>query len=325
MRFGVALLAALALAPSAGAAGPARRFRLTYSRGPAAQTCPDASLVMSAVAVQLGYVPWEPEAADAIAVEIVRNEAGLRARVELRQGDKLAGSRVLSSAESDCQELSEAVALAIAIAIDPLNTRLAGPAPRPRPSQQYDREVSAELRASQPAPPPSPASPEHRPYGLLASVGGLAAVGSAPAVAGGLELQLALRWRRFSALVEGRLDLPAEKEVELGLVRSSLMLGAVGSCAHWRWAQGCGLIEAGAMRVTGEGYAEENVTLPYAGAALRLGLEIPLFSVISVRGHADLLAPFTRVAFRDRASRDTVWTAPSVAGAFGLCVVVQIL
>jgi len=269
------------------------------------------------VAAHLGYVPWRDTAARAIVVGVAAEGGMLRARVELRDtAGALSGVRELSSANSDCRELAAAIELAISIAIDPLSLARRPPPPVPA----HDREV---------VPEPPPAAPrgqtaaetQRRALGLSASVGGLVAFGSAPSVAGGITFDGRLRLRSFSVALEGRIDFPAYRDALGGEISSSLILGAVHGCYH-RWhLMGCGMLAAGGLRSAGHHLTNaESHTEPYLAGGLRLGAEVPLFSIFSLRLHADLLAAFFRVTLRATATQEEIWTTPPVSGALGLAL-----
>jgi hypothetical protein len=92
-------------------------------------------------------------------------------------------------------------------------------------------------------------------------------------------------------------------------------------CYH-RWHLiGCGIFAAGGLRVAGHRLAEaESHTEPYVAGGLRLGAELPLFSIFSLRLHADLLAAFVRVTLRATSTQEEIWSTPPVSGALGLAV-----
>jgi hypothetical protein len=157
---------------------------------------------------------------------------------------------------------------------------------------------------------------------VAASVGGHVAVGSAPSVAGGVTLQGRLQWRSLSVGLEGRVDLPAYRDVSGGQVSSSLLLAGVLGCYHYRWVAGCALVMAGALRAAGHDIPNaESSTLAYVAGGVRLGVEVPLFSILALRVHSDLVVPFTRITLRETDTRTEIWSTPSLSGAFGLAVV----
>jgi hypothetical protein len=324
LAFGVTGLLALVCGEAAGGPGAASvRFRYVLGRG--AEQCPDIGAMREAVAARLGYVPWHPAGARTILVAVAADGGGLRARVELRDGaGSVTGVRELFSPSRDCNELTAAVELAISIAIDPLSLTRRPPPPAPA----HDREPVPEPGRAAPRNPRTAAGEGAGAERLQisASVGGLVAFGSAPAVAGGVTFQGRLRKRAASVALEGRVDLPAYRDALGGQVSSSLILGSVQGCYH-RWhLMGCGIFAAGALRAAGHQLADaESHTVAYLAGGLRLGGELPLFSVLALRVHADLLVPFTRVTLRTTASQEEIWSTPAVSGALGLALLGRFL
>lgn len=98
-----------------------RRASLVYERVPGTEHCPDASALRRAVETHLGYAPFVERAPLEIRCRIVVSGARLRASVKV--SDNLSGhfgERKLVAPHASCNELTDALALAIAIAIDPL-------------------------------------------------------------------------------------------------------------------------------------------------------------------------------------------------------------
>ena len=122
--------------------------------------------------------------------------------------------------------------------------------------------------------------------------------------------------------LEGRIDLPAYQEISGGEVSSSLLMAGGVGCLHIRSVFGCGLFYVGALRGAGHGIAQpEQTTLPYAAAGARLGVEIPLFSVLSMRLSGDLLATLTRITLQETDGPTAYWSTPPISGAFGAAAV----
>lgn len=323
MRFSL-LLALLIVLAGPSARGDGRpTASLRYTLGPGAERCPDAETIRDAVAARLGREPWDEAAPRVIIVAVGREGEGLRARVELRRRDgKISGLREMSSPARDCVELAAAVELAISIAIDPLSFT----SPRAASEQPAASQPAAEPAAADPevvATSPAPArKTDATPLRVSASVGGLAALGSAPAVAGGIALQGQLRWGTLSAALEGRIDLPAYRDIPGGRVSSSLLLAGALGCVHLRSFFGCGALFAGALRGAGHDIAQpDRATLPYAAAGARLGVEIPLYSVLSLRVHGDVLATLTRITLRETGGPTEYWSTPPLSGALGAAAV----
>jgi hypothetical protein len=305
-------------------AEPSVRVRLRYLRDAGAAQCPEEPSLRDGVAGRLGFVPWDEHAPTLIIVTVAVEGRGLRARVERRGTDgKVGGVRELSSINTDCVELAAAVELAVSLAIDPLS--LGGPSASQPASRQAEVEPVAPRSPAAVAPrrPDDRAAPPKQRLGVAASVGGIVAVGSAPSsVAGGLRLQARLRWRAASFAVEGRLDLPGYRDVPGGQISSSLVVAGLVGCYHHGWLLGCGVVNLGALRAAGHEIKNaESLTLFYAAGGLRLGLEVPVVSVLAVQLHADLLATFSRITLRDSETHAEIWSTPPLSGAFGLAAV----
>lgn len=327
---------ALFAGPLAAQTPPAAR--LVYVRGNGAAQCPDEDAVRAAVAERLGYDPFRSEATLTVAATIARAPGGLRADVEVRDaGGRVTGSRRITSSQRDCAELTAAMSLAISLAIDPLGLHR-GPPPPPSPPPPPAPLPAPVAPAPSPTPipgivPSAPSQESPRPVrpGVNATVGALLGLLSAPAPSVGLTGSVGLRWRAFSLNVEGRVDLPAEAEVQGGRVSTWLALALLAPCLHQNLAHRgslgvCALGAIGAMQgaSTGSGAA----TTPrdstfYAAAGLRLAYESPRWGVFGLRAHGDLLAPLTPTGVRFGGRE--VWATSPVSVALGLAVVFHFL
>lgn len=111
-------------------------YRLELVRGEGAGSCPGAAALEREVARRLGRDPFSASAERGIEIVIERAEGKWRARLFLRLGEASEdAARSLESEAPDCEELSKAVALSVALAIAP------------------------ELPPLPPPPPPSPPKP----------------------------------------------------------------------------------------------------------------------------------------------------------------------
>jgi hypothetical protein len=333
LRFSILITSFLALVPEVARGTTARpTANLRYTRGEGAERCPEAETIRNAVAARLGRDPWDEAAPRLIIVAVAREGEGLRARVELRgQGGRIAGLREMTSPGRDCIELAAAVELAISIAIDPLSftspSRTPSDARREAARRSGTTDKTArEKPAANSAVTKAPARENKTRLQVAASIGGLAAVGSAPAVAGGITVQGRLRWGQLSLALEGRMDLPAYEDIPGGQVSSSLLLmGGVG-CVHLpvprAEAFGCGVVYVGALRGAGHDIARpERTTLAYATGGARLGVELPLYSILSLRVYGDLLATLTRITLRESGGPAEFWSTPPLSGAVGAAAV----
>lgn len=123
---------------------PSVRLTVTYAPG-TELICPDAETIENAVAMRLGYVPFDDAAPRHLQASVSQKDGALKGEVRLTDdAGTLLGERTLEGAGKDCMELSRALELAISIAIDP--RAVLRPAPTIAPS----------LLPGEEGPPPPP-------------------------------------------------------------------------------------------------------------------------------------------------------------------------
>jgi hypothetical protein len=330
-----ALLAAVA-SSARGQSSPradATALRWTYTRGRGAESCPDANALRQAIRAQLGRDPFtgdkrddssrgEGDASDgdasgdgdeqAIAIDVRRARGQLAARIELRDGSgALLGARELRGA--DCAELVPVITLAAAMAIDALaRTR---PAAAESEAQAVQQALDDEIPTISVAPPPQ------RPWnGTLwrASAGLLAAVDATTVAAFGLSVQVDYVRPHFSVGAELRGDLPTTASAFNTSVTASLWSASLVPCLRHKIASLCALIGLGNERVAAPDVGLSLSDL-WAGFGLRVALDLPLYRVLGVRLHADVVAPVTRGRL------GTLYETPPVSSSFGLAAVASFL
>ncbi|MGO9830375.1 MAG: hypothetical protein ACLPJH_09555 [Myxococcaceae bacterium] len=123
---GRALLASGALfLPSLGGAATTAHHShasLDVTRGAGAHGCPSEKELRRAVSSILGYSPFDANARRRVSAVLSASGGTFHARIHLRdtRSHKSLGVRELSASGPTCEELGSAMALAIALAIDPL-------------------------------------------------------------------------------------------------------------------------------------------------------------------------------------------------------------
>jgi hypothetical protein len=172
------VVVALALLPSlaADAAEKARpaRVALEFQRKTSARSCPSEKQLRTAVTDILGRPPFDPHARRALRCVLWAKDGTFHAQVQMRdrKTGKRLGVRELSSNDPGCGELGPAVALAIALAVDPLAHPPEAAAPAKSPSVSTGVGVAGAAAAhsvtsapaSRPSPPPGVSStPPPRP------------------------------------------------------------------------------------------------------------------------------------------------------------------
>ena len=122
------------------------------------------------------------------------------------------------------------------------------------------------------------------------------------AIAGGAQLQLALRWPHLSVGLEGRFDAPASGDLSGATqVRTSLAGGALSGCGHFGVAYGCGVFAAAALIGSGEELVNaQQAVLPYVAGGPRLGVQFGQ-GVLEEEAHALRVRAFTAQGQADRA------------------------
>jgi hypothetical protein len=120
----------------------APEIRFSWELGMGAESCPSEDALRDAVAARLGYFPFTRDADRTLRASVTRMGDRLIGTIRLEDATgELIGERTLEGEAGDCHELSRALQLAIAIAIDP--TVITRPTPPP----------------AEPAPPPPPERP----------------------------------------------------------------------------------------------------------------------------------------------------------------------
>jgi hypothetical protein len=301
------------------AAQQSASIRFDYQRKDGASSCPDATVIASSVAERLGYEPFDAAAADTMKVTVLRKEHGLQAKIEWVGSDgKPKAERVLSSRRSDCGDLSATMALAIAIAIDPFRagdrrtTDDAGPPPPAAgPTATKERETVPSLVVA--APPGPPAAP----MTARAAVGLVGGIGSAPVRTLGAIVRVGARRRDLSLDVEGRADLPASVPLQVGEVRTSLLVASLVPCVHWRIVAGCGLVTGGALRAAGHGLVDSRQVIePYFALGARFALELRMADKLYLTVHGDAFAPLITTELR--VGGEEFWTTPPLSFLAGV-------
>ena len=300
-------------------------FALVY-QAPDGAGCPTEDAVRASVAGELGYDPWDPVddgASPRIRVAIRAVRGGVRGRVEMRETDgRTLGARELEAAS--CAELAGALALAIAVAIDPLHAAPPAPPPAtpPRPATAPPPPAPPPLALSRPAAPPSKRPRLVDELRLRVAFGVQGTVDAAPGPTFGFMGRVGFVLRRWSLAVELRGDLPGSADVDGGRVSASTMAAFLVPCVAHRVVAFCVLGGAGAQDVAGSGYLLSRESwVPYAAFGARLEFELAVSRSMAVLLHVDVLAPVTRAELYVGTERpQRVYRSAPVSSSFGLAL-----
>jgi hypothetical protein len=293
---------ALSFFPREALATPSAK--LTYSRGPGAEVCPDEADLRKAVAARLGYDPFFPWAKKTIEADITRGKRGFHGEVKVIDAAGLVrGARSLDATSQDCADIVRALALAISIALDDLGVdepdakgsvppAAAEPEPTPAPEPEPAPVVAA------PTPPPSTAPPPSaRPLVPAVWIAPVLSFGSAPAPAFGFHADFELRYGLAFVDLEVQADVPAAGGTSPeGQVRTFLVLGSIAPCVSWpKPFFGCALLSSGGFQETGIDLASPvTQSAPFLAAGGRIGVQVPLLTRYFLVAHGDAQGVLTR-------------------------------
>ena len=285
-----ALLAALVTLATAPSRADPSRASLVVTRDDGARECPDVGALSRRVEVVAGksvFSSDESEPRDTwVQVEFVRSISGFRAVISAH--GRRQGTRALDDVGPDCTSLAEAVAVTLAILLDPA-TAQSDPM---QPSSLAGVSVAGQLVPEPPALPPPTSPPSKAPvdappdpptteterakrvFGLEAGAGATFGVldGLAPFVEGGGRARLG---KVFVLGVGVGYVLPDELQFGEGSVGMSLTYGYVRACADVL-PKGSVAVEAclepmlGALRGQGSGYENNTVESVFWSAAAAL-------------------------------------------------------
>lgn len=247
---------------------PPPTARLEVEHAPGVPLCTDAEVLESRVAVRLkGRTPFSAEAERLARVVLSRSGRTHVAEITVTEPDGRRGVRQLE--DRSCDELVEAVALALAIAIDPRRAyglEPAAPHPR-RTAEPALRRPRAGVAESAPVTRPPPRA---KPVDLALAVGLSvdAHFGDTPdlGLGPGLRLELAGSWWR--ALLAMELAFTAPTAVAHTLVGVTRIAGRAATC----WS-GSVLVCLGVTLGREVWSADQGLTEPIEETRQRLSLE----------------------------------------------------
>lgn len=295
--------------------------------------CPDETAFRRDVALRLGVDPFVTSGVHAERTLRILVERDTRRAVTVMlvdEREKILGRREITEPRTSCAELVANAAFAASVAIDPtvLSRSDESRAPAPPPPSP---PPPGPTPAPSAAPRDAGAAPQERPRArptltARARADGLAAVGVLPTTALGAGAGLAIGTSAFDLGAEfvglaggdTSLDVPTGNGSRVAL-STSLLGGDVHACVHLRKVvspYACGAVFAGVLRSRAAGIATpRDAASAWIALAPRLGLEIPLTTILAVDLRVDVPLPLTVADLRvdDR----SVWTSNAVAVVAG--------
>jgi hypothetical protein len=299
--------------------------RLHYDRLGGAEACPDEAQLRDAISARLGSDPFSDDGKRLLEITIGPHGNGLEARIDVvAEGGATSGRRDLRSQSRDCDDLATVLVLTASMVLEP------PPAPHPPPPAVSEPAVE----------PPRKPVVSHEPEAVTAVAAAPAA--QAPTETGGVQVELATAgefgalsspslaftlglgyaWSSFTLSVEGQANLPVQQALSTGSVTSSQLTATLVPCLT-QWHLGaCGLVSAGATRVSASGISPEgHQSLPFFALGARLYWGLPLEDWLEARILADLLVPLTQTSIV--LNQSTTWSAAPISGSVGLALVTR--
>lgn len=308
------LLLALAASPSAD---------LVFVRAPGAEACERVALE-NAVATRLGYSPFVAVAPLKLRLEVA-GHGTLTARLTVLREGAAPATRTLTG-PADCQQLIEALGLALAVVIDPLLlTRPPPPAAKPAAEQPTPAPTEPEVIAPRPvrevrtAAVPEPPAPPAMTQGGLVWASFALDLGATPGLwSGTLGFQWRLNWFRVG--LGGVVHLPAE--FSLGSQASAQTWGVEGlaqACGAWRWVGACLDLRAGGRHHRAVGLTNSTdgwSPLVSLGPRAWVRWSFDETARAALRLDVGVTVPVVRTSMV--VSSDVVWTQPVAGFMVGL-------
>lgn len=271
---------------------------LVVHRAPAAADCPDAPALAAAVERLMRRPALDAVGEDRLAgiyeVQILRTEEGYTSIIQ-------AGGRArqISDAGATCAELSEALALTLAILLDS-----DAPRPPPAPPVTPPSAVTPPPVLPPPAPPPLPPAPLRRRWDVSIEVGAAQTLGVLTPLSWALDGEVSLRLRGGSIGLGALWIPPRTSDVAPGTVDVWLAAATVRGCAALLGDLGgarlslCAQPMLGAIHGEGHGYSPDRAkTSAWAALGATALAEGGLAGPLGWSARAALVVPLTLQAF----------------------------
>jgi hypothetical protein len=214
--------------------------------------------------------------------------------------------------------------LAIAMAVD----ALARPRPSAATSPPPPPATKPTTNVALVQPPPPPVMPAfygeppslaraRRPHLVTwqVSAGIIGAVDSTTLATAGFTLQADVVRPHYSLGIEVRGDVPSSGQSPTTTVEGSLWTATLLPCFRFKVALLCGLAAIGYERVTATGSGNLLSQL-WAAAGGRVAVELPVYKLLAIRLHVDVMAPLLRHRLAD--GDNVSYVTPTVSSAFGV-------
>ncbi|MFN3198228.1 MAG: hypothetical protein ACE366_07390 [Bradymonadia bacterium] len=288
----------------------AHAITLQYDEEADVRGCPGAQRLTRRIESLLASP--QRHASATISVHVSRDRRTLFADITDDEG----GQRRLAEPSGRCRLLNEAVAVAVAAALEPIT--LPAPPVINRPTIGVptlgERIPSSDLVGIQALPERIGVGRSSPPRQWWLSGGGGIFTGVAPGTAPGLMGTVGMSRRPWSFALEGRLMRSFSRDTNGGRIESDSALGGAWGCRMWGLLRACAGGVAGVIFARGEGFVSSSeVTAPFLAPGLRGAFRWPRSGPIALDLWAEGLVPLSRV----RLSVDDAQAWESAPATFG--------
>lgn len=311
--------------------------RLSYARESGAETCPDEPGLIAAVHTQLGYPAFENDPPTRVVTVTVRRARDrFVARLALASIDGAGqGSREIESRGATCDELAQALTLAISLALDatphtPQPAQALAPPPleeAPQPAIEPEAVVETPLASNAPpsAAPEELVDPESQhPLHWNAGAGPALGVGLLPGLTPGVALRVGLQVEWLEVVVGGAYYFESAKDLGSTTLQMQAWYARLAACG-WFVRQRVAELAVCASGTSGSlhggnalaaGRSATAIAAFGTGLALRTHLFAPFW--LEMQGAIHINLAQTTLSLPS----ETLWETPIVFGEFGLFIVV---
>lgn len=278
---------------------------LHWVRLPGTYGCLDGSTLARAVEAKLQRKVFAPVSESSVLIEgyVERDPTGYRAELRMTSGaGALLGTRTLRSAATECRELSETVAVVLAIMVDP-DAPVVKP-PSDPPSAAVEPAPVAAVTLEKAAPAATVHEAEQR---LLTFARASVKLMPGAGIGVGAAYERSLPgWGGLRAEGVGFLEARAELDDGSGAgVRLRLAHVGLGYCPLWVGGRllsfvGCMGVELGLRHSEGFGFEPNNRSAAalWASATARVGVAVRALSVLLFHAGAGFFVPFAPELYR---------------------------
>ena len=296
-----------------------RQASLTYVLAEGAGDCPSRHGLLAAVAERLGYQPFVDKAEEEVRVQLRAEGSFYSADIMLLGADgRPRAERTVAASVAGCDQMIDALALAISLALDP---DAIGRVQRPRRAPEGPATRATRLAYEMHRGAPSLAPEAHVSQNAQGSwhAGARLAVtwGQTPSVSPLIEVTAEYHDAWWAVRAALGATLPMERDYEGDAYRGSRVSVSASGCGSVAWFQGCLFMSAGVLHLSGSGFVNaRSVVLPCVGAGARAMVSLALSKRTSLAFHTEVEIPMIQA--EARVADVLLWTSQPLGISAGL-------